>query len=104
MYIFRGVFIDVYKADDKIATSGATSPADMNLRRTYRAIDSVATGRIPSLFCDCVHAALPFSILFKTYVQVVDLALHFYIFYTFVNEQFHYLLMLVQANILLIKT
>ena len=52
-YIFkgRGVFIDVYKADDKIFTSGATSLADINLRRTYRAIDSVATGRIPSLFC-----------------------------------------------------
>ena len=47
----RGVFIDVYKADDKIATSGATSLADINLRRTYKAIDSVATGRIPSLFC-----------------------------------------------------
>ena len=53
MYIFRGrgVFIDVYKADDKIATSGTTSLADLNLRRTYRAIDSVATGRIPSLSC-----------------------------------------------------
>ena len=53
VYIFRsrGVFIDVYKADDKIATSGAMSLADINLRRTYRAIDSVATGRIPSLFC-----------------------------------------------------
>ena len=53
VYIFRGrgVFIDVYKADDKNATSGATSLADINLRRTYRAIDSVATGRIPSLFC-----------------------------------------------------
>ena len=48
----RGVFIDVYKADDKIATSGKTSLADINLRRTYRAIDSVATGRVPSLFCD----------------------------------------------------
>ena len=53
MYIFRGrgVFIDVYKADDKTATSGTTSLADINLRRTYRAIDSGATGRIPSLFC-----------------------------------------------------
>ena len=48
MYIFRGrgVFIDVYKTDDKIATSGETSLADIDLRRTYRAIDSVAT-----LFC-----------------------------------------------------
>ena len=44
VYIFRGVFIGVYKADDKIATSGAKSLADIDLRRTYRAIDSVATG------------------------------------------------------------
>ena len=46
VYIFggRGAFIDVYKADDKIATSGATSLADINLRWTYGAIDSVATG------------------------------------------------------------
>ena len=53
MYIFRGrgVFIDVYKADDKIATSGATSLSDIDMQRTYRAIDSVATGRLPSLFC-----------------------------------------------------
>ena len=53
MYIFRGsgVFIEVYKADSKIATSGATSLADIDLRRTYRAIDSVTTGRIPALSC-----------------------------------------------------
>ena len=53
MYIFRGrgIIIDVYKADDKFATCGATSLDDIDLRRTYRAIDSVATGRIPSLFC-----------------------------------------------------
>ena len=53
MYIFRGrgVFIDVYKADDKIVTSGATSLADIDLQRTYKAVDSVATGRSPSLFC-----------------------------------------------------
>ena len=46
VYIFsgRGVFIDVYKADDKLATSGSTSLADIDLQRTYRAIDSVATG------------------------------------------------------------
>ena len=45
VYIFRGrgVFIDVYKADDKSATSGAMSLADIDLQRTYRAIDSVAT-------------------------------------------------------------
>ena len=53
MYIFRGrgVFIDVYKADNKLATSGATSLDDIDLQRTYRARDSVATGSIPSLFC-----------------------------------------------------
>ena len=53
VYIFRGrgVFIDVYKANDKIVTSGETSLADINLWRTNGAIDSVATGRIPSLFC-----------------------------------------------------
>ena len=34
VYIFkgRGVSIDVYKADDKIVTSGATSLADINQR------------------------------------------------------------------------
>ena len=67
MYIFRGrgVFIDVYKADDKIGTSGTTSLADIDLRRAYRAIDSVATGRIPSLFggfcykvCGLMHISL----------------------------------------------
>ena len=54
MRIFRGrgVFIDVYKADNKITPSGVTSLADIDLQRTYRAIDSVATVRIPSLFCD----------------------------------------------------
>ena len=31
-----------------------TSLADVDLRRTYRAIDSIATGRIPSLSCDVV--------------------------------------------------
>ena len=53
MYILRGrgVFIDVYKADDKIVTSGAMSLADIDLRKTYRAIDSVATDRKPFLFC-----------------------------------------------------
>ena len=52
----RGVFIDVYKANDKIVTSDATSLADIDLRRIYRAIDSVATGRIPSLFCATVQS------------------------------------------------
>ena len=45
------LFIDVYKADSKIVTSGAKSLADLDMRITYRAIDSVSTGRIPSLFC-----------------------------------------------------
>ena len=46
VYIFRGrgAFIGVYKADDKIATFGAMSLADIDLRRTYKVIDSVATG------------------------------------------------------------
>ena len=63
MYIFkgRGEFIDVYKADDKIATSGTTSLADIDLRRTYKAIDCVATGRIPSLFC---------GISMRTYIKI----------------------------------
>ena len=57
VYIFRGrgVFIDVYKADDEIATSGVPSLADIDLRRTYKAIDSVATGTISSLFCNIEH-------------------------------------------------
>ena len=55
----RGVFIDVYKADDKIVTSGPMSLADINLRRTYRPIDSVATDRIPSLFCDIATTVIP---------------------------------------------
>ena len=45
------VYTDVYKVDDNFVTSGATLLSDLDLRRTYRAIDSVATGRIPSLFC-----------------------------------------------------
>ena len=54
LYIFRGrgVFIDGYRDDDKIFTFGATSLADIDLWGTYRPIDSVATGRTPSLFCD----------------------------------------------------
>ena len=45
------MFVDFYKADDKIATFGTTSLAEIDQRRTRKAIDSVATGRIPSLFC-----------------------------------------------------
>ena len=57
MYIFRGrgVFTDVYRANEKIVTSGATSLADIDLPRTYQAIDSVASSRIPSLFCDITN-------------------------------------------------
>ena len=46
MYIFRrrDVFIEFYKADDKIVTHDATSLADIDQIRTYRALDSVATG------------------------------------------------------------
>ena len=53
MYIFRGrgVFINVYKADDNFVTSGTTLLSDLDLRETYRAIDSVVTGRLPSLSC-----------------------------------------------------
>ena len=58
------LFIDVYKTENKIATSGATSLADLDQRRTYRAIDSVATGRIPSLFCG--HN---YSIIFTQSIQ-----------------------------------
>ena len=45
------MYIDVYKGDDNFVTSGATLLSDLDLQETYRAIDSVATGRIPSLFC-----------------------------------------------------
>ena len=37
--------------DDNFVTSGATLLSDLDLQETYRAIDSVATGRIPSLSC-----------------------------------------------------
>ena len=47
------MFIDVDKGDDNFATYGATLLFDLDLRETYRAIDSVATGRIPSLSCAC---------------------------------------------------
>ena len=43
------VYIDVYKSDDNFVTSGATLLSDLDLQETYKAIDSVATGRIPSL-------------------------------------------------------
>ena len=45
------VYINVYKGDDNFVTSGATLLSDLDLQETYRAIDSVATGRIPSLLC-----------------------------------------------------
>ena len=40
-----------YKADDNFVTSGAMLLSDLDLQETYKAIDSVATGRIPSLSC-----------------------------------------------------
>ena len=46
------MYIDVYKGDDNFVTSGATLLSDLDLQKTYRAIDNVATCRIPSLFCD----------------------------------------------------
>ena len=45
------MYIDIYKDDDNFAISGATLLSDLDLQETYRAIYSVATGRIPSLFC-----------------------------------------------------
>ena len=45
------MYINVYKADDNFATSGAALLSDLDLQETYRAIDSVATGKIPSLSC-----------------------------------------------------
>ena len=42
------VFIDVYKGDDNF---GATLLSGLDLQETSKAIDSVATGRIPSLSC-----------------------------------------------------
>ena len=47
------VYIDVYKADENFVTSGATLLSDLYLQETYRAIASVATGRIPSLSYAC---------------------------------------------------
>ena len=46
------MYIDVYKGGDNFVTSGATLLSDLDLQETYRAIDSVATGRIPSLLCE----------------------------------------------------
>ena len=45
------VYIDVYKGDDNFDTSSTTLLSDLDLQETYRSIDSVATGRIPSLSC-----------------------------------------------------
>ena len=39
--------MDVYIADNKIASSGAMWLDDLDLQRAYRAIDGVATGRTP---------------------------------------------------------
>ena len=45
------VYNVAYKGYENFVTSGATVMSDLDLQATYRAIDSVATGRIPSLFC-----------------------------------------------------
>ena len=45
------MYIDVYKGDGNFATSGATLLSDLDLKETYRAIDSVATGSMPFLSC-----------------------------------------------------
>ena len=52
------VYIDVYKGDNNFVTSGATLLSDLDLQETYRAIDSVPTGRIPSLFCAIIYICL----------------------------------------------
>ena len=39
---------EVYNADDKITHLWR----DLDLLEAYRALDSVSTGKIPSLFCD----------------------------------------------------
>ena len=39
------------KANDNFATSGAMLLSDLDMQETYKAVDSVATGRIPSLSC-----------------------------------------------------
>ena len=44
--------MNVYKGDDNFATFGAALLSDLYLQETYKAIDSVATGKIPSLFSD----------------------------------------------------
>ena len=49
------VYIGVYKGDENFVTSGATLLSDLDLQETYRAIESVATGRIPSLICANSH-------------------------------------------------
>ena len=45
------MYIDVYEADDNFVTSSAKLLSDLDLQETYRAIDSVATGKIPYLSC-----------------------------------------------------
>ena len=45
------LLIEAANADGNIFTPLVTSLRDLALLKTYMAIDSVATGRIPSLFC-----------------------------------------------------
>ena len=51
------MYINVYKGDDNFVTSGATLLSDLELQETYREIESVTTGKIPSLFCDRTYIA-----------------------------------------------
>ena len=55
------VYIDVYKDDDNFASSGATLLSDLDLQESYKAIDSVATGKIPFLFCAIAFYFLRYS-------------------------------------------
>ena len=48
------LFIEASNADDKVAHLWR----DLDLLKTYKAIDSVATGRIPSLFCAYSHLSM----------------------------------------------
>ena len=63
------MYINVYKGDDNFVTSGATLLSDLDLQETYKAIDSVATGRIPSLFCALVLKKADYKIIFLCSIE-----------------------------------
>ena len=51
------MYIDVYEGDNNFVTSSATLLSDLDLQKTYKAINGVATSRMPSLICaPCLHA------------------------------------------------